>query len=160
MADRLTLGLLAAVIGAVLVFISSFLTWASVDARSSAGGKVAGGVTDFLGVSGGRFGTATLICALAALVVVAVMLLPATKPWAWQVLLGCGALTVLFALIDLIQIPTDLHPAGFVCPAGVTCSFHRSIGPGVWFTLVTGLLVMAGAYVHYIRPVPFKSRMA
>ena len=49
MADRLTLGLLAAVIGAVLVFISAFLTWSTVDARSEAGGKIAGPATDSIG---------------------------------------------------------------------------------------------------------------
>jgi hypothetical protein len=26
----------------------------------------------------------------------------------------------------------------------------------VWFTLVAGLLVAVGAYVHHIRPVPFR----
>ena len=157
MADRLTLGLVASVIGAVLVFISAFLTWSTVDARSQAGGKLAGAVTDSIGISGGRLGTETLVLALAALAVVGVMLLPATKAWAWQVLLGAGLLSVFFTLVDLISIPKTLRPDNFTCPAGVTCTFHRTIGPGVWFTLVASLLIVAGAYIHHIRPVPFRS---
>jgi hypothetical protein len=157
MADRLTLGLLAAVIGAVLVFISAFLTWSTVDARSEAGGKIAGAVTDSIGISGGRLGTATLVLAIAAVAMAGVMLLPSTKPWAWQVLLGFGLLSAFFALIDLISIPRTLRPENFTCPAGVTCTFHRTIGPGVWFTLVASLLIVAGAYVHHFRPVPFRA---
>lgn len=156
MADRLTLGLLAAVIGAFLVFVSAFLTWSRVDARSAAGQRIAGAVTDSLGIAGGRLGAETLVLSIAALVVIGVMLLPATKAWAWQVLIGFGVLIVLFALVDLVSIPRTLRPDNFTCPSGVTCSFHRSIGPGVWFTLVAGLLVVAGAYVHHIRPVPFR----
>jgi hypothetical protein len=157
MADRLTPGLLAAVIGAVLVFISAFLTWSTVDARSEAGGKIAGAVTDSIGLSGGRLGTATLVLAIAALAMVGVMLLPSTKPWAWQALLGFGLLSAFFALIDLISIPRTLRPENFTCPDGVTCTFHRTLGPGVWFTLVASLVIVAGAYVHHIRPVPFRS---
>jgi hypothetical protein len=157
MADRLTLGLLATVIGAVLVFISAFLTWSTVDARSQAGGKIAGAVTDSIGISGGRLGTVTLVLAIASLAMVGVMLLPSTKPWAWQVLIGFGALSAFFALIDLISIPRTLRPDNFTCPAGVSCTFHRSIGPGVWFTLVASLLIVAGAYIHHIRPVPFRA---
>lgn len=160
MADRLTLGLLAAVIGAVLVFVSAFLTWSTVDARSSVGTKVAGAVTDSIGIAGGRLGTATLILSVASLLLVGMMLLPATKPWAWMVLLGFGLWIVLFALVDLAAIPRTLRPDNFTCPSGVTCSFHRSIGPGVWFTLVTGLLVAAGAYVHHLRPTGFRPRPA
>ena len=157
MADRLTPGLLAAVIGAVLVFISAFLTWSTVDARSEAGGKIAGAVTDSIGISGGRLGTATLVLAIAAIAMAGVMLLPSTKPWAWQVLLGFGLLSAFFALIDLISIPRTLRPANFKCPADVICTFHRTIGPGVWFTLVASLLIVAGAYAHHIRPVPFRA---
>lgn len=161
MADRLTLGLLAAVIGAVLVFVSAFLTWSTVSARSSAaGGTKSGAVTDSIGIAGGRLGLETLILALASLALVAVMLMPDTKPWAWKVLIGTGALTVLFALIELVSIPRTLRPDNFTCPPGVSCSFHRTVGPGVWFTLVTGLLVIAGAYVHHIRPVTFRPQAA
>ena len=159
MADRLTLGLLASVIGAVLVFVSAFLTWSTVDARSAAGGKLDGAVTDSIGISGGRLGTATLVLSLGALAVVAVMLLPATKPWAWRVLLGFGLLSVFFTLVDLISIPRTLRPDNFTCPSGVSCTFHRTVGPGVWFTLIASLLIVAGAYVHHIRPVPFRSRV-
>jgi hypothetical protein len=155
MADRLTLGLLAAVIGAVLVFISAFLTWSTVDARSEAGGKVAGAVIHSMGIAGGRLGTATLVLSIASLAMVAVMLLPSTKPWAWQVLIGFGLLSALFALIDLISIPKTLRPNIAACE-GVSCSLHRTIGPGVWFTLIASLLIVAGAYVHQIRPVPFR----
>jgi hypothetical protein len=157
MADQLTLGLLASVIGAVLVFVSAFLTWSTVDARSQVGDKLAGAVTDSMGISGGRLGTATLVLSLAALAVVAVMLLPATKPWAWQVLIGAGALSAAFTLYDLITIPKTLRPDNFTCPSGVSCAFHRTIGPGVWFTLIASLLIVAGAYVHHVRPVPFRS---
>lgn len=157
MADRLTLGLLASVIGAVLVFVSAFLTWSTVDARSQIGDKLAGAVTDSIGIAGGRLGTATLVLSLAAVAVVAVMLLPATKPWAWQVLIGAGALSAAFSLYDLITIPKTLRPDNFTCPSGVSCTFHRTIGPGVWFTLIASLLIVAGAYVHHIRPVPFHS---
>ncbi|HEX4019403.1 MAG TPA: hypothetical protein VHX15_21900 [Frankiaceae bacterium] len=157
MADRLTLGLLASVIGAVLVFVSAFLTWSTVDARSQAGDKLAGAVTDSIGIAGGRLGTATLVLSLAALAVVAVMLLPATKPWAWRLLLGAGALSAALALYDLISIPKTLRPDNFTCPAGISCTFHRTLGPGVWFTLIASLLIVAGAYVHHIRPVPFRS---
>jgi len=156
MADRLTLGLLAAVIGAVLVFVSAFLTWSTVNARASSSQRVAGATTDSLGVAGSRLGSETLVLSLASLAVIAVMLLPATKPWAWKVLIGAGVLITLFALIDLISIPATLHPSNFTAPSGVTVSFHRTTGPGVWFTLFAGLLVTAGAYVHHIRPVPFR----
>jgi hypothetical protein len=157
MADRLTLGLLASVIGAVLVFVSAFLTWSTVDARSQVGDKLAGAVTDSIGIADGRLGTATLVLSLGALAVVAVMLLPATKPWAWQVLIGFGALSAAFTLFDLISIPRTLRPDNFTCPSGVSCTFHQTIGPGVWFTLIASLLIVAGAYVHHIRPVPFRS---
>jgi hypothetical protein len=157
MADRLTLGLLAAVIGAVLVFVSAFLTWARVDARSAAGHDVGGAIITTSGISGGRLGTETLVLAIMSLVIVGVMLLPATKPWAWQVLLGFGLLIAFFALYDLLSIPGPVRPNGFFCGSGVTCSFHRSIEPGVWFTLIASLLIVAGAYVHHIRPVPFRA---
>jgi hypothetical protein len=157
MAERLTLGLVAAAIGGVLVFISAFLTWSSVDARSVAGNRVAGATIDTIGVSSQRLGTATLVVSIAALATVGVMLLPATKAWAWQVLLGSGALIVVLAVIELLSIPGNPRPENFTCPSGVTCTFHRSIGPGVWFTLVAGLVVVAGAYIHHIRPVPFRA---
>src|SRR5689334_10382179 len=82
MADRLTLGLLASVIGAVLVFISAFLTWSSVHAHAFVGNKQTNVVVDSLGVSGSRLGTATLILSIAAMALIGVMLLPATKEWA------------------------------------------------------------------------------
>jgi hypothetical protein len=85
------------------------------------------------------------------------MLLPATKPWAWQVLIGAGLLSAALSLYDLITIPKTLRPDNFTCPSGVSCTFHQTIGPGVWFTLITSLLIAAGAYVHHIRPVPFRS---
>ncbi len=156
MADRLTLGLLASVIGAVLVFVCAFLTWSTVDARSRAGNKLAGAVTDSAGISAGRLGTATLVLSLGALAVVAVMLLPATKSWAWQVLIGFGALTAAFTLYELISIPRTLRPDNFTCPSGVSCAFHRTIGPGVWLTLIASLLIVAGGYVHHLRPVAFR----
>jgi hypothetical protein len=155
------LGLLASIIGAVLVFVSSFLTWASVNAKSSVAGKVSGASVDYLGVSSHRLGFATLVLSIAALALCAVMLLPATKPWAWKVLIGTGALVALLAIIELIQIPQTLHANTSTCTAqGVTCTLHRSIGPGVWFTLIAGILVAAGAYVHHIRPVQFRSQLA
>ncbi len=158
MADRLTLGLLASVIGAVLVFISAFLTWSTVNARSSAGGQTIGVVTNSMGISGGRLGTATLVLSIAALAMVTVMLLPATKPWAWQVLIGFGLLSVFFTLIDVVSIPKTLRPDPAFCQgSGVSCTFPRSIGAGVWFTLIASLLIVAGAYVHHIRPVPFRA---
>jgi hypothetical protein len=154
MADRLTLGLLVSVIGAVLVFVSSFLTWSSINAKSTVGKSLAGGVIDTLGVSGSRLGSATLVLSIAALALVAVMLLPATKPYAWKALIGVGVLIALLALIELFRIPATLHLTVKGCGVnGVTCSFHRSIGPGVWFTLVAGILIPVGAYVHHIRPV-------
>jgi hypothetical protein len=154
MADRLTLGLLASVIGAVLVFVSALLTWSSIHVKSVAGTSASGGVIDSLGISGSRLGSATLVLSIAALALVGVMLLPATKPYAWKVLIGTGVLIAVLALIELFRIPATLHLTAQGCGVnGVTCSSHRSIGPGVWFTLVAGLLVAAGAYVHHIRPV-------
>jgi len=161
MADRLTLGLLASVIGAVLVFVSAFLTWATTTSKSAVGKLVSGGTTDALGVDGSRLGTATLVLSIAAIALVGVMLLPATKPYAWKILLGAGALIALLAIIELFQIPATPHPTVPGCGVdGVTCSFHRSIGPGVWFTLVAGLVVAAGAYVHHIRPVGLRPEAA
>ncbi len=160
MADRLTLGLLASIIGAVLVFVSAFLTWASVNAKSTVGDKVSGATTDSLGIAGSRLGSATLVLSITALALCGVMLLPATKVWAWKLLTGAGALIALLAVIELFQIPGTLRPSDFTCPTGLTCTFHRSIGPGVWFTLVAGLLVAAGAYVHHIRPVQFRAQPA
>jgi hypothetical protein len=154
MADRLTLGLLASVIGAVLVFVSAFLTWSTTNSRSSAGRLVSGATTDTLGIDGHRLGGATLVLSIASLALIAVMLLPATKSYAWKMLIGAGALIALLALIELFQIPATLHPVVKGCNVnGVTCKFSRSIGPGVWFTLIAGILVAVGAYVHHIRPV-------
>ena len=155
MADKLTLGLLTSVVGAIIVFVSAFLTWSTVDARGAAGKPLSGAVTDSMGISGGRLGTVTVICSIVALAVVGVMLLPITKPWAWQVLLGLGSLIVLLALIEVVTLPRALSPGAYSCPSGVTCTFHRTIGPGVWFTLVAGAIVIAGAYLHHLRPVPF-----
>ncbi len=84
------------------------------------------------------------------------MLLPATKSWAWKVLVGTGGLIALLAVIDMLSIPSHPKPSPSVCK-GVTCELSQSIGPGMWFTLVAGLLVAAGGYVHHIRPVPFRS---
>jgi hypothetical protein len=83
-----------------------------------------------------------------------VMLLPATKPYAWKILTGAGVLIVVLALVELFQIPATLHPVVKGCGVnGVTCTFSRSTGPGVWFTLVAGILTAVGAYVHHMRPV-------
>jgi hypothetical protein len=157
MADRLTLGLLASVIGAVLVFVSAFLTWSSTNSKSSVGGLTSGAITDTIGIDGHRLGGATLVLSIAALALVMVMLLPATKSYAWKILMGVGALTSLLAVVELFQIPATLHPVVKACGVnGVTCSFTRTIGPGVWFTLVAGILVAVGAYVHHIRPVQMR----
>jgi hypothetical protein len=154
MADRLTLGLLASVIGAVLVFVSAFLTWSSTNSKSISGDLTSGATTDTLGIDSHRLGGATLVLSIASLALIMVMLLPATKTYAWKVLIGAGALIALLALIELFQIPATLHPVVKGCGVnGVTCSFTRSTGPGVWFTLIAGILVAVGAYVHHIRPV-------
>jgi hypothetical protein len=156
MADRLTLGLLASVIGAVLVFVSAFLTWSSTNSKGVIGKLVSGGTTDTLGIDGSRLGGATLVLSIASLALVMVMLLPATKPYAWKLLIGAGGLIALLALVELFQIPGHLYPKSFSCPPGAICTFTRSIGPGVWFTLVAGILVAVGAYVHHIRPVQMR----
>ena len=157
MADRLTLGLLASVIGAVLVFVSAFLTWSSINSKSSVGGLTSGATTDTLGIDGHRLGGATLVLSIAALALIMVMLLPATKSYAWKILIGVGVLTSLLAVVELFQIPATLHPVVKACGVnGVTCSFTRTTGPGVWFTLVAGILVAVGAYVHHIRPVQLR----
>ena len=154
MADRLTLGLLASVIGAVLVFVSAFLTWSSTHSKSAAGKLVSGATTDTLGIDSHRLGSATLVLSIAALALIMVMLLPATKPYAWKILTGAGVLIAVLALVELFQIPATLHPVVKGCGVdGVTCTFTRSTGPGVWFTLVAGVLVTVGAYAHHLRPV-------
>lgn len=152
MADRLTLGLVVTVLAALLGFVSAFLTWSTVDVRSATDVRITGAVTDSLGISGGRLGTVTLGVSIAVLVTVAVMLLPLVALWAWKVLLGFGTLIALLTLLDLARIPRTIAPDNFTCPSGVTCTFHRIVGPGVWFTLGAGLLVIGGAYLHHLRP--------
>jgi len=161
MADQLTLGEVVAVLAALLTFVAAFLTWSTVMVHSSSNAQVTGAVADSAGVSagvsGGRLGTVTLGLSIAVLVTVGVMLLPLAAAWVWKVLLGFGALIAALTLLDMARIPRPMAPDNFTCPSGVTCSFHRSIGPGTWFTVGAGLLVLGGAYLHHWRPLRFGS---
>jgi hypothetical protein len=157
MADQLTLGEVVTVLAALLVFVSAFLTWATVEVHTSTGARIAGAVTASMGISGGRLGTVTLGLSVAVLVTVAAMLVPFGDGWMWKVLLGFGALIALLTLLDMARIPRTMAPDNFSCPSRVTCTFHRSIGPGTWFTLAAGLVVLAGAYLHHWRPLYFRS---
>lgn len=157
MADQLTLGEVVTVLAALLVFVSAFLTWATVEVHTSTGTPVAGAITASMGISGGRLGTVTLALSVAVLVTVAGMLVPMGATWMWKVLLGFAALIALLALLDVARIPRMMSPDNFSCPSRVTCTFHRSIGPGTWITLGAGLLVLAGAYLHHWRPLYFST---
>ncbi len=157
MADRLTLGLLAAVIGAVLVFISAFLTWSTVNARSQAGGKIAGAISDTLGIAGGRLGTVTLVLSLA----VAGDGRPSCCcPRRSHGRGRCSSASACWRCLRAGRSDRDPEDAaaGRLHLPG-RCELHISprVGPGVWFSLITSLLIVAGAYVHHIRPVPFRA---
>jgi hypothetical protein len=149
-----TPGLLTVAVGGLLTFLAAFLTWASVEVTSRAGGPLVGGGTRSVsGLEGDRLGKATLVIAIAALVLAALLLLPTSRVWGWIVLLVAGGLIVVLALLDLIAISdaTDLRqrladvPG---CSQGVQCTGERSAGIGVYLTVLGGLVIMVGALLH------------
>jgi hypothetical protein len=150
----MTPGLLTSAIGALLTFLAAFLTWATVELTSRAGGPLVGGGTrSVIGLQGDRLGKATLVLAIAALLLVALLAAPASRPWGWIPLATAGALIVVLAVVDLISISdaSDLrHRLAAVpgCQQVVQCSGDRSAGIGVYLTILGGLAVLAGALLH------------
>jgi hypothetical protein len=141
-------------VGALLTFLAAFLTWATVEVTSRAGGPIVGGGTRSVsGLEGDRLGKATLVIGLAALVLCALLLAPATRSWGWIALLVCGALIVLLAVLDLASISDDTDLKQRLaevpgCGGTVRCEGERTAGVGVWLTIVGGLLIMLGAALH------------
>jgi hypothetical protein len=149
-----TPGLLTAAVGGLLTFLAAFLTWATVEVTSRAGGPLVGGGTRSVsGLEGDRLGKATLVIAIAALVLVALLMSPASRSWGWAALFVAGALILVLGLLDLIAIvdASDLRqrladvPG---CTTRVQCTGDRSAGVGVYLTLLGGVVIMVGALLH------------
>jgi hypothetical protein len=151
---RATPGLLVAAVGALITFLAAFLTWASVEVSSRVGGPIVGGGTRSVsGLEGDRLGKATLVVAIAALLLIGLLLAPASRRWGWIALAVAGGLILVLALLDLVSIAdaSDLRsrlaqvPG---CSAAVQCTGDRSAGIGIYLTLLGGLLVGVGAFLH------------
>jgi hypothetical protein len=149
-------GALTAAIGGLLTFLAAFLTWASVEVTSRAGGPslVGGGTRTVSGLEGDRLGKATLVLAIAALLLTALLMAPSTRSWTWIALAVAGGLIIALALIDLAAISdaSDLRerlasiPG---CSQVVQCTGDRSAGIGVYLTILGGLAVLVGALLHH-----------
>ena len=149
-----TPGLLTAAVGTLVTFLAAFLTWASVEVTSRAGGPLIGGGTRSVsGLEGDRLGKGTLVLAIAAALLIVLLAAPASRSWGWIALLVAGALIVLLALLDLVSISdaSDLRsrladiPG---CGGPVSCTGDRSAGIGVYLTILGGLVIMVGALLH------------
>jgi hypothetical protein len=149
-----TPGLLVASVGALLTFLAAFLVWATVEVFSSVGGPaIGGGSRSVSGLEGDRLGKATLVVAIAALLLIGLLLAPASRRWGWAVLLVCGVLIAGLALLDLVSISdaSDLRqrlaqvPG---CGGSVQCSGDRRAGIGVWLTIAGGAVIVLGAAMH------------
>jgi hypothetical protein len=152
--EGVTPGLLTAAVGALLTFLAAFLTWATVEVTSRAGGPIVGGGTRSVsGLEGDRLGKATLVLAIAAVLLIVLLLAPASRRWGWWVLLACGLLVIAFAVIDLVSISdsSDLRrrlasiPG---CNGPIQCTGDRTAGVGVWLTIAGGVLICVGALLH------------
>lgn len=152
--ERVTTGLLTVAVGGLLTFLAAFLTWATVELTSRAGGPLVGGGTRSVsGLEGDRLGKATIVIAVAVLLLVVLLVTPAARRAGWIALAIAGALIIGFALIDLLQISdsSDLRerlaqvPG---CSQGIQCTGERSAGIGVYLTLLGGLIVLIGALLH------------
>jgi hypothetical protein len=121
---------------------------------SRVGNLPPGGVVDSAsGLTGNRLGKATLVLAIALLILLALMRLPATNARAWVVLAAGGGLIALVALLDLFAIVNDSDlperlSAVQGCGAVVQCTAERSAGIGVYLTILGGLIVVLGALMH------------
>jgi hypothetical protein len=152
--DRVTPGLITVAVGGLIVFLAAFLTWASVEVTSRIGGPLVGGGTRSVsGLEGDRLGKATLILAIAVLLLVVLLTTPAARSAGWIALAVAGGLIVLLALLDLIAISdaSDLRerladvPG---CSQGIQCTGERTVGIGVYLTILGGLVVVVGALLH------------
>jgi hypothetical protein len=154
MAAGLTPGLLTAAVGALVTFLAAFLTWATVEVTSRAGGPLVGGGTrSVIGLQGDRLGKATLVLAVASLVLVALLAAPASRRWGWIPLACAGGLIAVLAVLDLVSISdaSDLRERLAQVPGCVQvvqCSGDRSAGVGVYLTILGGLAVLVGALLH------------
>ncbi len=150
----ITPGMLVAAIGALVTFLAAFLTWATADFTSRVANLPPGGVIDSAsGLTGNRLGKATLVLAIAVLILLALMRLPATSAKAWIVVAAGGGLIVLIAVLDLFAIINDSDLPDRLasvqgCGAVVQCTAERSAGVGVYLTIVGGLVVVVGALLH------------
>lgn len=154
MPSQVTPGVLTAAVGALLTFLAAFLTWATVEVTSRAGGLLGGGTRSTSGLQGDRLGKATLVLALAAVALCVLLLQPSSRAWGWIALTAVGGLIVVLALVDLAAISdaSDLRQrlgrvAG--CSAAVQCSGSRTAGIGVYLTVVGGLVIVVGALLHH-----------
>jgi hypothetical protein len=152
--SRVTPGLITAAVGALITFFAAFLTWATVDVTSRVGGlPPGGGIPAATGLEGNRLGKATIVLAIAVLLLIALMQLPATRPKAWIVLAVAGGLIMALALLDLVAISSssdlpDRLAAVPACSQGIQCTAERSAGIGVYLTILGGLVVLIGALLH------------
>lgn len=150
----ITTGLLVAAVGALVTALAAFLTWAAVEVTSRVGSIEGGGTRSTLGVQGERLGKATLILALAALALIVVLRAPSSRAWGWIALLVIGVLVIGLATLDLVAISDASQLRQRLaaipgCSQAVQCTGERSVGVGVYLTLLGGLAVAVGALLHH-----------
>jgi hypothetical protein len=141
----------------VVLFISLFLKWYSVDVKASVGGFSGSTFSD--SVSGWKaMGFIDILLALCALIAIAVVIariagaLPKTLPLTpGQILLAVGGLALLLTLIRLIFIPHGDVPD----LPGVKIDFGRSIG--VFLAFLSAIAMTVGGWLGWNeegRPAP------
>jgi hypothetical protein len=155
--SRARFGDLIAGAAGVVLFISLFLNWYSVDVKSSVGGFSGG--TFSQSVSGWKaMGFIDILLAACALIAIAVAVarmagaLPRTLPLTpGQILLGVGGLALLLTLIRIIFIPHGDVPD----IPGVKIDFGREIG--VFLAFLSAIAMTVGGWLTWSeegRPAP------
>ncbi len=129
--------------GAVLTVLATQLTWTTASVTAA-------GTTDSLVLKGtdpdmnGRF---TLVLGLLALAVVAVLALRAVKGL-WILLPVLGALVLLVSWAQTVKVSNTLDEAADLTSGSAASGLMQtemSNGPGLWLTVLAGLLLLATA---------------
>jgi hypothetical protein len=143
--NRLKFGDLIAGGGAIVLFISMFLDWYNVEFKGFGGtgiGATSGGgnAWDALGI--GKILLLIVILGVLGAVVVRAVGAQVSLPVPLStVILGLGAIAVLYTLFRLLVIPHGDVPSGF----DKAFSFGRSIG--VFLAFLSALAIAAGGYL-------------
>ncbi len=128
---RVTGGLLVVAAG-VMTIVGSGMRWATIRALGLVEIPLRGTDAD-------QFGGTTLLLGVLSVLLGGLLVGWGRAGWGWILAAVTGSMIVLMVVVDLFRLLRDSRLAGVMPDISV------EVGPGLWITLVGGLLVVAGA---------------